>query len=123
LGVAIGLATKIWNQQPAGWVSLIAGAVLIIGNKGGPQMNLEIRSFADAGNFDKERIVLKALRDVDVGEFVVFGSGVSETIQPSDWSHRERPWHFLYFFPLPHGHGTFVRTLGTATKPLPPVAF
>ncbi len=18
-----------------------------------------------------------------------------------------RPWHFLYFFPLPHGHGSF----------------
>lgn len=39
-------------------------------------MNLEIRSFADAGNLLKERIILKALTDLDVGEYAVFRSGV-----------------------------------------------
>jgi hypothetical protein len=40
-------------------------------------MNLEIRSFADAGDVSKERIVLKALADLDVGEYAVFRSGIS----------------------------------------------
>lgn len=39
-------------------------------------MNLEFRSFADSGNPSKERIVLKALKDLDVGEFAVLRSGV-----------------------------------------------
>jgi hypothetical protein len=38
-------------------------------------MNLEIRSFADAGVFSKERIILKALTDLDVGDYAVFRSG------------------------------------------------
>ena len=25
--------------------------------------------------------------------------------------HPNRPWHFLYFFPLPHGHGSFRPTV------------
>ena len=25
------------------------------------------------------------------------------------------PWHFLYFFPLPHGQGSFRPTFGTPT--------
>lgn len=40
-------------------------------------MNLEIRSFADVGNPANERIVLKALTDVDVGQYAVLRSGVS----------------------------------------------
>src|SRR5215211_5938536 len=28
--------------------------------------------------------------------------------------HRPTPWHFLYFFPDPHGHGSFRPTSGTA---------
>jgi hypothetical protein len=39
-------------------------------------MNLEIRSFADAGDPSKERLILKATADLDVGEFAVFRSGV-----------------------------------------------
>jgi hypothetical protein len=46
-------------------------------------MNLEIRSFADAGNPSKERLILKALSDVDVGEFAVFRSGVGTGNQPT----------------------------------------
>lgn len=41
-------------------------------------MNLEIRSFADPGDISKERIVLKALTDVDVGEYAILRSGADE---------------------------------------------
>jgi hypothetical protein len=40
-------------------------------------MNLEIRAFADAGDLSKERIVLKALTDVDVGDYAILRSGVA----------------------------------------------
>jgi len=46
-------------------------------------MNLEIRSFADAGQIAKERIVLKATTDLDVGEFAIFRSGVGTEDQPT----------------------------------------
>jgi hypothetical protein len=39
-------------------------------------MNLEIRSFVNAGDLSKERIILKALADLDVGDYAVFRSGV-----------------------------------------------
>ena len=39
-------------------------------------MNLEIESFADAGNLSKERIVLRAKTDLDVGEYALLRSGV-----------------------------------------------
>lgn len=34
----------------------------------------------------------------------------------------QTPWHFLYFFPLPHGHGSFrpTRSRSRATGTLPP---
>jgi hypothetical protein len=41
-------------------------------------MNLTIFSFADAGNIQKERIVLVAKEDLEVGEFAVFISRTSE---------------------------------------------
>ncbi len=40
-------------------------------------MNLEIRSFADAGDQSKERIILKAMTDIDVGGYAILRSGVS----------------------------------------------
>lgn len=46
-------------------------------------MNLEIRSFADAGELSKERIVLRATTDVDVGDYAVFRSGVSSDGNPT----------------------------------------
>jgi len=46
-------------------------------------MNLEIRSFAKAGEISHERIILKALTDLDIGEYAVFRSGVG--------SNREEP--------------------------------
>jgi hypothetical protein len=39
-------------------------------------MNLEIRSFADVGDLSKERVILKALTDLDVGEYALFRSGI-----------------------------------------------
>jgi hypothetical protein len=39
-------------------------------------MNLEIRSFADAGDLSNERIIFKALTDLDVGDYAVFRSAV-----------------------------------------------
>lgn len=40
-------------------------------------MNLNISSFADAGNFDKERLVLKANVDLDIGQYAVFCTELS----------------------------------------------
>jgi hypothetical protein len=37
-------------------------------------MKLEILSFADAGDISKERLVLKARADIDVGEYAVLRS-------------------------------------------------
>src|SRR5262245_52509114 len=31
-------------------------------------------------------------------------------------SHAAAPWHFLYFFPLPHGQGSFRPTLGSSRR-------
>src|SRR5262249_2132744 len=30
--------------------------------------------------------------------------------------HAAAPWHFLYFFPLPHGHGSFLPTFGSSRR-------
>jgi hypothetical protein len=38
-------------------------------------MNLEISSFAEVGDLLKERIVLKALTNLDVGDYALFQSG------------------------------------------------
>jgi hypothetical protein len=42
-------------------------------------MNLEIRSFAGIGDLSKERIILKALMDVNIGDYAVFRSGVGSS--------------------------------------------
>lgn len=42
-------------------------------------MNLEIRSIADAGIPLKERIILRALADLDVGNYALLKSGVGST--------------------------------------------
>ena len=46
-------------------------------------MKLEFSSFADAGDHDKERIVIKALSDLDIGEYAVFLSALSDTRSPT----------------------------------------
>jgi hypothetical protein len=55
-------------------------------------MKLQFSSVADKGSFDKERLILKALVDTDVGEFVLFQTGrdpegVTTTV------------HHVYWFP------------------------
>jgi len=40
-------------------------------------MKLKISSFADAGNFPKERLVLRADADLELGEYAVFCSALS----------------------------------------------
>jgi hypothetical protein len=42
-------------------------------------MKLEIRSFTEAGNPLKERVILRALGDIDIGDYAVFYSGVSRS--------------------------------------------
>jgi hypothetical protein len=39
-------------------------------------MNLKIRSFAKAGDIANERMILKAIRDLDVGDYAVLRSGI-----------------------------------------------
>src|SRR5689334_25387198 len=33
-----------------------------------------------------------------------------------DGHHAAAPWHFLYFFPLPHGHGSLRPTFGPSCR-------
>jgi hypothetical protein len=40
-------------------------------------MNLKISSFADAGNFSKERVILKVESDSDVGDYVLLCTALS----------------------------------------------
>jgi hypothetical protein len=55
-------------------------------------MNLEFRSFADAGNPSKERIILKALADLDVGDFAVLRSGVGTDRQSPTAGRKVAYW-------------------------------
>lgn len=55
-------------------------------------MSLEIRSFANPGDLDKERIVLKALSDTDVGDYAVLRSGLAKDGGPT--SGRKRAYWF-----------------------------
>jgi hypothetical protein len=41
-------------------------------------MKLEIRSFADAGQQKKERVIIKALSDTDVGEYLLMCSDIAK---------------------------------------------
>src|ERR1700704_6987527 len=36
-------------------------------------------------------------------------------LQPAQ-HHAPAPWHFLYFFPLPHGHGSLRPTFGSSRR-------
>jgi len=40
-------------------------------------MKIRITSFADAGNFQQERIVMKAESDLDLGQYAIFCTAVS----------------------------------------------
>src|SRR5579884_826362 len=54
-------------------------------------MNLEISSFADAGNFEKERLVIKIVNDTDIGEYAVFQSRLSSQRNPT-WGTKRAYW-------------------------------
>lgn len=41
-------------------------------------MNLKYSSFADGGNIEKERLILKAHANVEIGNYAVFCSSVNE---------------------------------------------
>lgn len=56
-------------------------------------MMVEISSFADPGVHEKERIIIKALSDLDIGKYAVFCSNVSETKTPTAGS------KIAYWFP------------------------
>ena len=45
-------------------------------------MTLEIRNFADAGNLDTERLIVRAIEAVDIGTFVVLRSKTNEEGAP-----------------------------------------
>ncbi len=44
---------------------------------------LEISSFPDAGVLEKERLVIKALSQIDIGSYILLVSNVSETKSPT----------------------------------------
>lgn len=44
--------------------------------------NFEISSFADAGDLNKERVVLKATEDIDIGRFILLRSKMSDNGHP-----------------------------------------
>jgi len=45
-------------------------------------MRLEIKSFSDTGNLEKERVVLRATSDVDIGSYVVMRSKAADDGAP-----------------------------------------
>lgn len=45
-------------------------------------MQLELKSFADAGVLDKERLVIRALADVNIGSYVVLRSKKNSSGNP-----------------------------------------
>jgi hypothetical protein len=55
-------------------------------------MSLELRSVAAAGDLEKERLVLKALSDTDVGDYAVLWSGIGNSGGPT--SGRKRAFWF-----------------------------
>jgi hypothetical protein len=46
-------------------------------------MKLEIKSFADPGNFEKERVVLRASADEDIGSYVLMRSQAADDGSPT----------------------------------------
>jgi hypothetical protein len=46
-------------------------------------MMLEISSFADPGTHEKERVILKALADLDIGNYAVLCSTISDRKSPT----------------------------------------
>ena len=60
-------------------------------SKGGAKMNLKILGIMDAGIANKERLVLKVLRNDDIGYYVVFDTtfledgNVSNKVRHSYW--------------------------------------
>jgi hypothetical protein len=56
-------------------------------------MILEIRSFADAGNLEKERLVLRATADTDIGNYAIFRSKRASNGKPISGSKN------AYWFP------------------------
>lgn len=46
-------------------------------------MRLSISSFADPGNLEKERIVIKAMSDLDIGTYLLLRSSVSSEGSPT----------------------------------------
>lgn len=55
-------------------------------------MRLEITSIADTGDVSKERIVMKAVTDLDVGDFAVFKSSVGSTGQEPTAGRKAAYW-------------------------------
>lgn len=55
-------------------------------------MKLQIRSIAAPGDIEKERLVLKATSDADVGDYAVLWSGISTSGGPT--SGRKRAYWF-----------------------------
>lgn len=55
-------------------------------------MNLEITSFADTGNIVKERIVLTAVTDVDIGDYFVINSRASSDGVSATAGHKTAYW-------------------------------
>lgn len=56
-------------------------------------MNLEIKSFADGGDIQRERLVIRVLKDEDIGEYVVLRSKATPEGAPISGSKR------AYWFP------------------------
>ena len=55
-------------------------------------MLVRINTIADPGNLDKERLILEAAADLDIGDYVVFKTGYSEGIPTNQL-------HAAYWFP------------------------
>lgn len=50
-------------------------------------MNLTIKSVADAGDINKERIVFQVINDADVGQYAIFRAANSDEMVTTDVTH------------------------------------
>ncbi|MBL8388572.1 MAG: hypothetical protein JNK17_10180 [Hydrogenophaga sp.] len=41
-------------------------------------MNLKLKSIAEKGNFEKERLVINVLNDADVGDYILMQTGIAD---------------------------------------------
>jgi hypothetical protein len=85
-------------------------------------MNVSLESIENAGDYERERVVLRATRDVDIGDYAVFmarslGHGVQSGPLEAFWfpDQRVKPGDFIVLYPV---HPRSRKSFGEITRKL-----